>query len=103
MSLWRQLAHGFHSLLRRAAKDRDIEDEVGQYFEEATADWKSRGLSDEDARQAAGRELGTLTAVQEQVRSYGWENAIRALFSDLRFGARQLRKNPGFKIGRAHV
>ena len=40
--------------------------------------------------------LGSATAVQEQVRSYGWENALAALLSDLRYAARRLRGNPGF-------
>jgi hypothetical protein len=34
--------------------------------------------------------------VQEQVRSYGWENTIAAPLSDLRYAVRRLRGNPGF-------
>ena len=41
-------------------------------------------------------ELGSATAVREQVRSYGWENIIASLLSDLRYAARRLRGNPGF-------
>jgi hypothetical protein len=29
-------------------------------------------------------------------RSYRWENTVRTFLSDLRFAARQLRRNPGF-------
>jgi putative ABC transport system permease protein len=81
MSLWRHLARGLHALTNRGAADRDIADEVESYLEQATA---------------ARLNLGNATAVREQVRSYGWENAIGAALSDLRYAARRLRGNPGF-------
>ena len=39
-----------------------------------------------------------MTAVQEQVRSYGWENVVRTFLFDLRYAARQLRNHPGFTV-----
>lgn len=98
MSLWRQITHGLRSLVRRSAADRDLSEEVRQYFDDATAAWIERGLGAEDARRAARLELGSLTAAQEQVRSYGWENALRILAADLSYAARQMRGNPGFAI-----
>lgn len=98
MSLWRQLTHGLRGLTRRAKKDREVDEEVQHYFEEAAAAWRSRGLSAEDARKVARLELGNMTVVEEQVRSYGWENMVRTFFSDVRFAARQLRNHPGFTV-----
>lgn len=98
MSLWRQWRRGAHSLLHARAADQDIADEVRQYFEEATAAGMARGLSAQDARRAARLELGNMTAVQEQLRSQGWENIIRAIGADLRYAARQLRHNPAFAL-----
>lgn len=98
MSLWRQLARGLNSLMNRTAADRDAADEVQQYLEEATVTWRARGLCAEDAQRAARLEIGNVTAVQEQVRSYGWENAVRTFAADLCYGARQLRNNSGFTI-----
>ena len=94
--MWRQLAYGLRSLFRRSRRDQDVADEVEQYFEEATAEWRSRGLSAEDARRAARVESGSLTSAKEQVRSYGWENAITSFLGDLRFALRQLWKHPLF-------
>src|SRR5262245_4557425 len=96
MSLWRQLTHGLRALARPSDADRDISDEVNHYLEEATAAWIERGLSPEAARRAARREIGNVTAVNEEVRSYGWENTIGTLAADLRYGARRLRRKPGF-------
>jgi putative ABC transport system permease protein len=84
--------------MRQTDKNQELGEEVQNYFEEATAALKSRGLSTEDAERAARLELGNMTVAQEQVRSYGWENAVRTFLSDLRFAARQLRNHPGFTI-----
>ncbi|HEX5235902.1 MAG TPA: ABC transporter permease [Silvibacterium sp.] len=98
MSLWRQLTHGLRGLAHRKQRDGEADDEVLHYLEEATAAWKSRGLSDEEAKRAARLEVGNITAVEEEVRSYGWENKVRTFVSDLRFAARQLRNHPGFTV-----
>lgn len=98
MSFWRQLTHGLRGLTRRAEKHEEIGDEVRQYFEEATAAWRSRGLSAEDAKRAARLELGNMTVVEEEVASYGWENVVRTIVNDLRFAGRQLRNHPGFAV-----
>jgi putative ABC transport system permease protein len=98
MSVWRQLTYGFRSLPHRSKADNDAADEVRQYFEETVAAWQERGLTEEDAKRAARLELGNMTVVREQVRSFGWENAFRTLASDLGYAARQLRSRPGFAI-----
>ena len=98
MSFWRQLTHGIRGLTRQPEMNQEIGEEVQHYFEEAIAHWKSRGLSAEDAERAARLELGNMTVVQEQVRSYGWENAARTFSFDVRFATRQLRNHPGFTI-----
>jgi hypothetical protein len=64
MSVWRQVSYGLSNLMNRSARDRDVDDEVQQYLEEATATWMKRGLSAEDAKRAARRELGNMTVVQ---------------------------------------
>jgi putative ABC transport system permease protein len=98
MSLWRQLTYGIRGLLHRNKADNDTADELRQYFEETVAAWQARGLTAEDAKRAARLELGNMTVVREQVRSYGWENALRTFASDLSYAARQLRSHPGFTI-----
>ena len=97
MSLWRHLTRGLCGL-QRTAHSREIDEELGQYFEEAIADGMARGLSSDDARRAAQKELGNRNAVREQVRSYGWENTLRTFFADLHFASRHLRNNPGYTI-----
>ena len=98
MSLWRQLSRGLRGLLNRKAADRDIADEVEQYVAEVAAALEANGLSPEEARRRARREIGSLTVVREQVRGYGWENTFDTLIADVRYGLRRLRRNPTFTI-----
>jgi putative ABC transport system permease protein len=96
MSLWRQLRLGLRGLLRRNQQDKEIDDELQHYFDEAVAAYRAGGLSDQEARRAARRECGNPNAAKEQLRTYGWENGVLSFAADLRFAGRQLRRNPGF-------
>jgi putative ABC transport system permease protein len=96
MSLWRQITRGLRVLTNRAGADRDVDDEVRDYFDRATASLIADGLSPEDARRTARLELGSMNTVSEEVRSYGWENLVGALAADVRYAARRLRAEPGF-------
>ena len=96
MSRWRQLTRGLHALIDRKAADNDVEEEVRHYLEQAAAELTSAGLSPEAARREVRLQAGN--AVTEQVRGSGWEQAVETLVADVRHGARQLRKSPGFTI-----
>src|SRR5918992_6231172 len=96
MSLWRQLTRGLRTLANRRAADRDLDDEVQHYLDLAAADLVAQGLSPDDARRAARLQFGNPTVAREQVRAYGWENAVEAIAADLRYALRRLRNSPGF-------
>lgn len=94
--MWRKIASGLRRLANQQAADRDIADEIQSYLEQATVAGMASGLSFEEAQRAARLELGSISAVQEQVRSYGWENQIGTLTADLRYAFRRLSNSPGF-------
>jgi putative ABC transport system permease protein len=95
---WRQLTRGMRGLFSRTRASEDIAAEIRQYLDDATAAGIARGLSFDQAHAAARREIGNMTVVEEQVRSYGWENGVRTFLFDLRYAMRQLRRNAGFTI-----
>ena|SRR5687767_1909080 len=96
MSLRRQIVSGLRALVRSAATDRDVADEVDHYLAEATAAYREQGLSLHDARRAAQLDLGSRTAVRQQIRAGGWEMGIESLLIDLRRAVRRLRRSPAF-------
>ncbi len=96
MPFWRSITRGLDSLLHPTRHDQEIDDEVHQFYDEAMAAYRERGLSEEDARRAVRLDLGSPETAGEQVGSYGWENTVKSFAADLRFAGRQLSRNPGF-------
>jgi predicted permease len=96
MSLWRQLTRGLRVLTRRTAADREVDDELQHYQDEATAASIARGLSPADARRAARVEVGSVTAARDEIRAGGWEHLVDTFMADLRHALRVLRRSPAF-------
>ena len=98
MHPWRQLVRGWRNLARPADADRDIEDELAHWLDQATADHVRGGLAPELARRAARIEVGSLTTAAQEARSYGWERALDTIAADLRQALRRPRVEPAFAI-----
>jgi len=98
VSLWRQLARGGRTLSRGARSDADLADEVRHFLDETVAAHEARGLSPAAARRAARLDVGTVSAVSEQVRTAGWENVVVTAWRDLRYAGRRLSSEPAFTL-----
>ncbi len=98
MSIWREASRGLRALIHRREAEQDISDEVSSYLEQSIAELEAAGHSPEDARRRARAQLGSVTHIREQVRSYGWENVVETLCNSLRYAIRRLLHTPGFTI-----
>jgi putative ABC transport system permease protein len=98
MSLPTQIVAGLRALARRAAADRDVADEVEHYLAEATAAYREQGFSEDEARRAARLDLGSRTAIRQEIRAVGWETRLESLSVDLRRAVRRLRRSPAFAV-----
>lgn len=83
-------------LFRRRRREEELEEEVQSHLRMAAQDRAEQGETAEQARASAVREFGDVALVKEVTRQmWGW-NWLENLVQDVRYGLRQLRRNPGF-------
>jgi predicted permease len=88
-SLWR-------NLFSRADVERDLDAELRSYIDELTAEKMKAGMNGADARHAALIEAGGVEQIKEEVRDARKGALVETTVRDLKYGARLLRRAPGF-------
>jgi predicted permease len=80
----------------RSARDAALAEEMDHHLEMLAADFRARGLSDDDARRRARREFGSVDDAKERARDQQGFPWVESLWQDTRFALRQLRRAPLF-------
>jgi putative ABC transport system permease protein len=75
--------------------EAELDREVHSHLELLIAENIRAGMTPREAERAARVELGGIEQVKEEVREQQMGNWLRSVFSDCRYGLRQLRKNLG--------
>ena len=92
----RRLVLRLLNVFRRDRAERDLAREVDAHLSLLEADYRRRGMTDEQARLAARRAIGSVALTKDlhrDARSFMWLDDAR---QDSRFAVRMLLRSPGF-------
>src|SRR5258708_6527312 len=86
----------FKGLFQKAARERDLTNEIESHLQMHIDDNIRAGLSPEEARRVALMKLGGMEQAKEAYRDRATLPFLESVVQDLRFTLRQLRRNPAF-------
>src|SRR5918996_3195175 len=96
MTLLHRLASIVRWMVRRNQAERDLHDELEAFADMAAADQVRDGATAAEARRRAALQLGGLEQAKERVRGARHGAWLDVAGRDVRYGLRQVRRNPAF-------
>ena len=96
--LWTIVRMRVRSLLKGRVLDAELDEELRYHVDRQTEELVSRGASPDEARTLALRAMGGIERRKEEMRDQRGVAFIENVARDLRFGLRQLWRQPGFAV-----
>jgi hypothetical protein len=84
------------SLFQRTRIEREMDEELRWHLQSRADDLERQGLSHSAAERQARIEFGGYQRYKEECREALGSRLLAELVADMRYGLRQLRRNPGF-------
>src|SRR5947208_16347253 len=96
MRWFHKLPLRLRSLVWKMRVEQELSEELRFHLEKLSEEKVAKGMTSEDARYAALRELGGVEQIKEECRDMRRVNYIENFLQDVGYGLRQLRRNSGF-------
>src|SRR3954454_23981890 len=93
---WHDIIYRLRTLLRRDDAERALNAEIEDHLARQAESLERAGWSPEDARRQARLAFGGFEGIKEHTREAWGTVALEATMQDIRYGIRQLRRNPAF-------
>ena len=98
MSVHTRIASALRTLFRKEAVGAELDDELAAYVEMLAEEKMRAGMSRDEAYRGARLELGGVEQVKTAVRAERIGASFDSVLQDLRYAARQFRRDPGFTL-----
>src|SRR5689334_24888375 len=85
-------------ILRHGETERHLDSELQFHVEQRSAELMERGATPDEARRQARLEFGGVEGIKQQCRESRRVHVLETLLQDLRYGARNFRRNPMFTL-----
>ena len=98
MGWWKSLGHRIAHVGRRSSFEEDLSAEIEFHLDSLIEELQRGGLSRDEAVLRARREFGSRLRTREEARRAWQFSWVEHLASNIRYGLRQVRRNPAFAV-----